>query len=515
MKIIIPFVITIILSLPANKLPGTSCNSCITIPTKGSGFNYDIDWNNDGTFDQFGVTGTITHDFITPGSYIINIKGDLPHIYFNNSGDKEKLTSIIQWGIIKWKNMENAFYGCKNLTVNAVDAPDLSSVTNMSNMFKWALLIKNLRGIWKVSNITDMSYMFSDAINFNQDLSNWDVSKVTNIEGMFNNCPLFNQDISNWNVSNVTNMSNMFASAIRFNQDLSKWDVSKVTKMDGLFYEAGSFNQDINIWNVSNVTSMISLFQGASNFNKNLNNWNVSKVTDMTAMFYGASSFNQNIGNWDVRNVKNMIYMFDEATVFNQNIASWDVSKVENMQYMFQSASNFNQDISNWDLSKVFTTISMFRNASKFNQNLGKWKIANIFYMSNMFDNCGISTFNYDNMIIEWSNKPVKNNISLGAKNLKYCNSETQRKYLIDNYNWTFNGDTKDCSSVSLEEKLDEKIAIFPNPTTGIITVEGIQNAEIKVYDLLGRKVLENRFKDNKIDISDQPAGIYFIYIQE
>ncbi|MBK7093575.1 MAG: T9SS type A sorting domain-containing protein [Saprospiraceae bacterium] len=157
----------------------------------------------------------------------------------------------------------------------------------------------------------------------------------------------------------------------------------------------------------------------------------------------------------------------------------------------------------------------MFRNASKFNQNLGKWKIANIFYMSNMFDNCGISTFNYDNMIIEWSNKPVKNNISLGATNLKYCNSETHRKYLIDNYNWTFNGDTKDCSSVGLEEKSDEKIAIFPNPTTGTITVEGLQNAEIKVYDLLGRKVLERCQNGQEIDISDQPEGIYFIYIQD
>lgn len=42
---------------------GTSNSTSITIPTTGSGYNYDVDWNNDGTFDQFGLTGSVTHDF--------------------------------------------------------------------------------------------------------------------------------------------------------------------------------------------------------------------------------------------------------------------------------------------------------------------------------------------------------------------------------------------------------------------------------------------------------------------
>ncbi|MEZ4987422.1 MAG: hypothetical protein R2795_20650 [Saprospiraceae bacterium] len=36
---------------------GTSCATCITIPTTGTGYNYDVDWENDGIFDDFGVTG--------------------------------------------------------------------------------------------------------------------------------------------------------------------------------------------------------------------------------------------------------------------------------------------------------------------------------------------------------------------------------------------------------------------------------------------------------------------------
>jgi len=31
---------------------GTSCNSCITIPTTGAGYNYEVDWDNDGIYEE-------------------------------------------------------------------------------------------------------------------------------------------------------------------------------------------------------------------------------------------------------------------------------------------------------------------------------------------------------------------------------------------------------------------------------------------------------------------------------
>lgn len=44
---------------------GTSSDTSITIPTTGTGYLYDVDWNNDGIFDEFGLTGNITHDFLS------------------------------------------------------------------------------------------------------------------------------------------------------------------------------------------------------------------------------------------------------------------------------------------------------------------------------------------------------------------------------------------------------------------------------------------------------------------
>ncbi|MCG8698408.1 MAG: DUF285 domain-containing protein, partial [Bacteroidales bacterium] len=157
---------------------GTSGNSEITIPTNSEyTYNYDVDWNNDGTFDEFGITGDVTHDFGTVGTYTIRIQGTFPAIYFNNSGDKGKIISIDQWGSIAWSSMAYAFCGCSNLEYNATDTPDLSAVTSLTQMFRKASI-------------------------FNGDISNWDISNVTHMNSMFNTASKFNQDISGWNVSN-------------------------------------------------------------------------------------------------------------------------------------------------------------------------------------------------------------------------------------------------------------------------------------------------------------------------
>ena len=91
-------------------------------------------------------------------------------------------------------------------------------------------------------------------------ISDWDVSSVTNMSNMFTFALSFNQDISDWDVSSVTNMSAMFAYSFSFNQDLSDWDVSSVTNMESMFYNAESFNQDISDWDVSSVTTMREMF---------------------------------------------------------------------------------------------------------------------------------------------------------------------------------------------------------------------------------------------------------------
>ena len=78
------------------------------------------------------------------------------------------------------------------------------------------------------------------------DISGWDVSNVTDMKFMFRYAESFNGDLSKWNVSNVRNMWSMFRNAESFNGDLSKWNVSNVTNMGNMFYAAKSFDKRKN-----------------------------------------------------------------------------------------------------------------------------------------------------------------------------------------------------------------------------------------------------------------------------
>jgi len=220
-------------------------------------YNYHLDCNSDGIYEyqNQGGDSQALCTFDTPGTYTISILGEFPTFNFGGEGDKDKLLSVEQWGSIAWKIMMGLFIGCNNVVINAIDAPNLSQVE-------------------------DLSYMFAGASSFNQDISNWDVSNVYNMSYMFNEATSFNQPLNEWDVSNVTDMSGMFDGASSFNQDISNWDVSNVYNMSYMFSEATSFNQPLNEWDVSNVTDMSGMFSSASSFNQNLSSWNVEQVTD-------------------------------------------------------------------------------------------------------------------------------------------------------------------------------------------------------------------------------------------
>ena len=125
-------------------------------------------------------------------------------------------------------------------------------------------------GYWDVSSVTNMRDLFRAKSTFNDDIRHWDVSNVTDMNDMFWGASNFNQPIGDWDVSKVTDMSFMFSRAHNFNQPIGDWDVSKVTKMDAMFSGARSFNQPIGAWDVSRVTSERFMFADCpiSNANK-------------------------------------------------------------------------------------------------------------------------------------------------------------------------------------------------------------------------------------------------------
>lgn len=284
---------------------GTSSNTQFSIPAGGGSYKYDVDCDNDGLNETTTpATGQYTCSYASAGTYTIRIKdpygqyskywASFPNIKFGGGGDSKKLLTIEQWGTGLWTTMNAAFRGCSNLAGQASDAPNLTYVT-------------------------DMSQMFENANSFNQDIGNWDTSKIENMRYLFFGAGAFNQDISGWDTSKVTNMQAMFQNASAFNQDISGWDTSSVASMDYMFSGASAFNQDIGSWNTLSVTNMSGMFSGASAFNQDIGNWNTSNVTNMRQMFSSAPQFDQNIGGWNIENVTNMLGMFSVKSLAPHN----------------------------------------------------------------------------------------------------------------------------------------------------------------------------------------------------
>ncbi|WP_422105445.1 BspA family leucine-rich repeat surface protein [Winogradskyella sp.] len=440
--------------------PGDSSDTSITIPTfLGETYNYYVDWSYDGvTFnvEDANVTGDITHDYGTPGTYTVAISGTFPRIYFDDGGDHDKILTIEQWGSIQWTSMEGAFDDCANLNITnpTIDTPDLSNVTSLKDMF-------------------------SDCLSFNANIENWDVSNVEIFDEMFSTCIVFDQPLNGWAMTSATSLSYMFYEAESFNQPLNGWVTTSVTNMEGVFASALAFDQDLNNWDTSNVTSMYEMFDAAEVFNGDVSTWIVGNVEDMEALFDGAYVFNQNISGWDVSNVTNMEAMFYGAEAFNQDISGWNVSKVINMSSMLRNADDFDQNLGDWDLTSIVDTGNNSGLRGMFGSGPGGIQM---------------SLANYDATLIGWNTDSsgldgdgiddIPQNINFGGGKNKYCNSEIERQNLMDTHGWAIsdNGYDGSCLLSAVVSPIVYLQGTAINPNTG---EESLMRDDLRVHGLL------------------------------
>ena len=70
------------------------------------------------------------------------------------------------------------------------------------------------------------------------------------------------------------------------------------------------------------------------------------------------------------------------------------------------------------------------------------------------------------------------------------------------------------CNNTGLLDVTDEDISFYPNPAKNNITIKGVENKVVKVYDSMGRLVKQERINE-KLNISDLTAGVYYIRINE
>lgn len=396
-------------------------------------------------------------------------------------------SSLASFNTEKVTNMASMFYNASSFN-QSVNHFNTSKVTTMSGLFHRAEAFNQPVDHFDTKNVTSMSGMFKDAKNFNQSVSNFDTKNVTNIFSMFYGATNFDQSVSNFNTEKATNMQYMFSYATKFNHSVSNFDTKNVTDFLGMFAGASSFNQSVSNFNTEKAERINSMFADASSFDQPIDNFNTSNVTNMSEMFKGAKSFNHPVKHLKTDLVTDMSKMFYDATAFNQSLDGWNTSNVTNVSEMFYKAIAFNQPI-NMDFSKVDWASGMFAGAKSFNQDISHLNYTfpskNASPLYNFVSDSGLSTKNYDKLLISWSEKlPDLSNSSIrriGSHNITYCKSETARQKLYEKH-WQIEYDTKNCTEYNMPPQdiiLDKNsIDENTNPNTQIANISVINHPD-------------------------------------
>ena len=303
-------------------------NGTVSTPSK------KVDYNTDAVFDIVPMDDSYVYGYVSCTNDQIASYNDKVLTVSNLNSDTtctlkltNEITSLYEDGtlIINEQGLDKASNLEKHgKVINSYDAMNDDNVYRFnatSQVWKGERdLIKSVE-IGKTLKPTVTSYWFYDLRNLEKvNLTNLDISKVTDMYGMFKyagyNVSNFSLNLTSLDTSSVNYIDSMFMyagyNADVFNLDLSSWNVSNLSSMDEMFmyagYNATTWNVgDLSKWNTSNVTSMGSAFKyagvNATIWNiGDLSGWDTTKVDYMGNMFEGAG---MNVGTFkDIGNLK-------------------------------------------------------------------------------------------------------------------------------------------------------------------------------------------------------------------
>ena len=127
-----------------------------------------------------------------------------------------------------------------------------------------------------------------------------------------------------------------------------------------------------------------------------------------------------------------------------------------------------------------------------------------------MFYSTGLSTANYDALLIGWSGLNLQNGVQFHAGNSTYCNGDSARQSIINNYNWSITDGGLDCTT-SIDEESIIEISLYPNPVSDVLNIRGnTTELSIVIYNILGKQVMRSRIF-NSLDVSSLNYGIYLV----
>ena len=420
----------------------------ITLPlVQGYEYDFTVDWGDGSPISEITAHDDQDkeHNYANKGDYNLVIEGILEAWSFNNdnTGDKDKIFSVENFGDLGYKNLSGAFHGCANL--GAFEGGVTSGVTNLASMFEDATDANPDVSNWDVSSATDMTNLFNssglstanyDAFLINLADNNVSVEDVTlGATGIY----YYSDDAKTardtlesdrgWTITDGGDAA-LFRSTWRvpensktitlplvdgYNYDFTvNWgdgsSISEITAHNDLdkthnYTNEGDYNLVIEgtleAWSFNNTgdknkilsvesfgdlgyKNLSEAFYGCTNLGAFEGGF-TSSVTDMSSMFNSATSANPDVSNWNVSAVTSMLGMFLSAIIADPDVSDWDVSKVTDMSGMFINANSADPDVSSWDVSSVTNMSSMFASANSADPDVSDWDVSSVTNMTAMF----------------------------------------------------------------------------------------------------------------------------------
>ena len=179
---------------------GSASNTFVLPIVKAASETVKIYWG-DGT-NSTGVNGNNTHVYAASGIYTVKIESRLfGGIYFNNLGDKAKITKIANYGQGVSRLNIGSFYGCSSLL--SIDIGNIvSNGTNAYAMFSGCTALTTVP-LLNLSSVTNAYAMFSGCTELTT-VPLLNLSSVTNASNMFSGVTLTTTSYSDFLVNLAT-----------------------------------------------------------------------------------------------------------------------------------------------------------------------------------------------------------------------------------------------------------------------------------------------------------------------
>jgi hypothetical protein len=213
-------------------------------------------------------------------------------------------------------------------------------------------------------------------------------------------------------------------------------DISLVPSMRDVFRGCSEFNSPFNVdtSNISERFGLWGMFTNCLKFNQpiHINGASIPPTGIMSNLFAGCRELNSLITFSNMMNLEQVQGMFNQCLIFNQPV-DFGPNGFSTASSLFANCQLFNQDVSGFQTSTWTNMISLFAGCSLLDPDVSGWDISSLQNANIAFTNSGLSTANYDSLLVAWDGQGTSF-VTLNASPTQYSAGApaTARANMID-----------------------------------------------------------------------------------